>query len=95
MFLEILQLVVGVGDDGVRPGLPAGRADLAVLISILEGLHQPKGLVHAAPDRQVIHRDLSQHALRVDYEESSQGVTVFLQVHTVVLQIIENIIRKL
>ena len=35
MFLEVLHLLLGVGDDGVGAGLPAGRAHLAVLVRVL------------------------------------------------------------
>ena len=32
---EVLHLLLGVGDDGVAAGLPAGRANLAMLVGVL------------------------------------------------------------
>ena len=36
----------GVGLDGFGAGLPVGGAHLAVLVGVLEGLHQAEGLFH-------------------------------------------------
>lgn len=83
--LEVLHLLLGVGDDGVAAGLPAGGADLAVLVGVLEGLHQPEGLVHGAADGEVVHGDLPEDALVVDDEEAAEGVAVLLEVDAVVL----------
>ena len=33
---EVLHLLLGVGDDGVAAGLPAGGAHLAVLVGVLK-----------------------------------------------------------
>ena len=35
MFLEVLHLLLGVGDDRVGAGLPARRTHLAVLVGVL------------------------------------------------------------
>ena len=43
--LEVLDLVLGVRDDGVAAGGPVGRADLAVLVGVLEGLHKSESFV--------------------------------------------------
>ena len=43
--LEVLDLVLGVRDDGVAAGGPVGRADLAVLVGVLEGLHESESFV--------------------------------------------------
>ena len=56
-----------------------------MFISILECLNQTQSLVHATTNRQVVHGDLTQSALVVDDEESTQGVTVILQVNSIVL----------
>jgi len=44
--LEVLDLVLGVGDDGVAAGGPVGRADLAVLVGVLESLHKSESLIN-------------------------------------------------
>ena len=36
MFLEILHLLLGVGDDGVGAGLPPSGTHLAVLVRVLQ-----------------------------------------------------------
>ena len=35
VFLEVLHLLLGVGDDGVGAGFPTRRTDLAVLVGVL------------------------------------------------------------
>lgn len=42
----------------------------AVLISVLEGLHQPQSLIHRSPHRKIVHRDLPQDAFVIDDEKS-------------------------
>ena len=85
MFLEVLHLLLGVGNDGITAGLPAGRAHLAVLVSVLEGLDQPQGLIDRPSDGQVVHGDLSEDAFVVDDEEAAKGVAVVLEEDPVVL----------
>lgn len=84
LFLKILHLLVGVWDDCVCSGLPAGRANLSMFVSVLESLHQPEGLIYRPSDGQVVHRDLPEDPLVVDDEESSEGVAVLLQVDSIV-----------
>ena len=85
LLLEVLHLLRGVGDDGVRTRLPARGADLAVLVRVLESLHQPQRLVHGPAHGEIVHGDLPQHALVVDDEEAAEGVAVVLEVDAVVL----------
>lgn len=66
-------------------GLPAGRTNFSVLVSVLEGLNETYGLVHWPTDGQVIHCNLSQNALAINDEQTAQGVTLLLQQHTIVL----------
>ncbi len=46
MALEVLDLALGVGDDGVTAGGPVGRANFSVLIGELEGLHKSQSFVN-------------------------------------------------
>jgi len=72
--VEILEFIIGVGNDGVGAGFPSGRTDFAVLIRVLECLDQAERLVHGSTHREIIHRDLPQGSLAVDDEEASEGV---------------------
>ena len=51
-----------------------GQADaashLAVLVGVLEGLHQPERLVHAPAHGKVVHGDLTEGALVVNDEQA-------------------------
>ena len=82
--LEVGLAVLRVGDHRGLAGLPASRADLSVLVSVLEGLDQPQGLVHGPSHRQIVHGDLSEDTLVVNDEQSSQGVAVILQIDSVI-----------
>ena len=84
LLLEVLHLLGGVWDDGVGPGLPPSGAHLAVLVRVLERLHQPQGLVHGPAHGEVVHGDLPQDALVVNDEESSQSVAIVLEVNSIV-----------
>lgn len=57
---------------------------LAVLGHELEGLDESNGLVDITADREVIHRDLLQHPLRIDEEQAPQGYPNVLQEYAVV-----------
>lgn len=65
---EIFQTSLGVGLHALAAVLPAGRADLAVLIGELEGLNEADGLLDIATDGKVIDGDLTKDAFRVDDE---------------------------
>lgn len=43
-----------------------------MLVHELESLHQAQRLVHAAPNGQVVHSNLAQHALVADNEQAAQ-----------------------
>lgn len=81
---EVLQASLGVGLHGVAARLPAGGADLAVLVGELEGLDEAQGLVDVAADGQVVDGDLAEHALGVDDEQAAQGDALVLDQHAVV-----------
>ena len=70
---EVLQAVVALRVDRLLAGLPVRRAHLAVLRHELERLHQTQRLVHAAAHREVVHRDVLDHALRVDDEQAAES----------------------
>ena len=59
-FLEVGLAVLGVGDHRGLAGLPASRADLAVFVSVLEGLHQSEGLVNISAHGEIVDRHLSE-----------------------------------
>ena len=84
MFLKVLHLLVGVWDDRICSGLPASRADLSVLVSVLESLDQPQGLIDRPSHGEVVHRDLSEDTLVINDEKSSQGVPVVLQIDPII-----------
>ena len=84
LFLEILHLLVGIWDDRVCSGLPASRADLSVLVSVLESLNQPKGFVYGPSHGEIVHGDLSENSLVINDEQSSKGVAIVLQIDSVV-----------
>jgi hypothetical protein len=46
-----------------------------MLVNVLEGLHEAKSLVDAATDRSVVQGGLNEHALRIDNEETTVGVS--------------------
>lgn len=53
---EVLLRGLGVGLDGLGAGLPVGGTHLAVLVRVLEGLHQAEGLLHG-PGQHIIYLD--------------------------------------
>lgn len=81
---EVLQATLGVSLHGLATRLPAGGANLAVLVGELEGLDQTQGLVDVAAHGQVVDGDLAQGALGVDDEEAAQGDTFLLNQAAVV-----------
>lgn len=81
---EVLQAALGVSLHGLAARLPAGGADLAVLVGELEGLDEAQGLVDVAADGQVVDGDLTQGALGVDDEETAQGDSLLLDQNAVV-----------
>jgi hypothetical protein len=68
---EVLGLVRGV--DRVLALLPAGGADLAVLVSELEGLDDADGLLDGTADGEVVHVGGAEGALGVDEEGAAEG----------------------
>merc|ERR1719414_2293568 len=77
-FLEVALAVLGVRNHRGLPWLPPSWADLSVLVSVLEGLHQPQSLVNVPPHRQVVHGDLPQLALTIDDEEPPEAKSLVL-----------------
>lgn len=68
VLLEELLRLLRVRLDGGTARLPARGAHLAVLVRVLERLHQTQGLVHGAAHGQIVDGDLAEDALRVDDE---------------------------
>ena len=61
------ELVAGVvGHHGGFARLPAGGADLTVLICVLEGLDHAEDLVDVAADRKIIDAHLAEDTLTID-----------------------------
>ena len=65
----------------VTARLPASWADLAMFVSVLEGLHQAQCLIHRSAHRQVVHGDLAEDALGVNDEQASGGKACYKTVN--------------
>jgi len=57
---------------GICSRLPVSRADLAVCVRKLEGLHEAQRLIDWSADGKVVHRDLTQDALLVNDKQASE-----------------------
>ena len=68
-------VTVVIGDHSGRTGLPAGGADLSVLVSVLEGLDHAEDLVNVPADGQVVDAVLAESAFFVDDIRSAEGDT--------------------
>ena len=55
-----------------------------MLVSVLESLNQPKGLIYGATHGEIVHGDLSEDTLVINDEQASQGVAVVLQIDSVI-----------
>lgn len=82
--LKVLLGLGRVGHHGLLAGLPVGRAHLAVLVRVLEGLDQAQGFLHAASHRQIVNGDLAQILLVIDDEQAAEGDAGLLVQHTVI-----------
>lgn len=71
--------------DSLLPRIPVRRANLTVLIRELERIQQPQRLIHGPTHRQIIDRDLPDHTIGIDQEQTTQGDTLLLDQNTVVL----------
>ena len=69
-----------VGDHSCLAGLPAGGAHLAVLVRVLEGLHEAEHLVDVAANGQVVDRELAEDALAIDDVGGTEGDTLIVRV---------------
>jgi len=85
-FVEILEFITGIRNDGIGAWLPACRTNFAVLIRVLERLHQTQCFVYRSSDREIIHGNLPQGSLSIDDEEASQGVTGVFEIHAVIFR---------
>ena len=68
-------ITVVIGDHRGRARLPAGGADLTVLVRVLEGLDHTKDLVNVPADGQVVDAVLAESSLFVDDVRSAEGDT--------------------
>lgn len=59
---------------------PGSGADLAVLVGVLEALHESEDLLDVSADGEVIHGDVSQDALVVDDVGGAEGNTSIVSV---------------
>lgn len=71
--LEVLLALLGIGNHRLGAGFPAGGANLAVLLVVLEGLDNAQDLVHGAAHRQVVDLDGADIALGVDDVRCAQS----------------------
>jgi hypothetical protein len=63
--------------------MPIGRAHLAVLVGELEGLDETDSLIDRTTNREVIDRDLTEDALRVNDEKTTESDALVLDKDTV------------
>ena len=71
LLLEIFHLLFWIRNNGVCSWLPSSRTNLSMFVSVLEGLHQPQGLINRSAHWEVIHGDLTQDTLGVNDEQAS------------------------
>lgn len=71
------------GVDGVLALLPAGWADLTVLVGELEGLDDTDGLLNGSADGKVVNVHGAEGTLRVNEESASEGDTLLREKDTV------------
>jgi len=83
-FVEIFEFITGIRNDGIGAWLPACRTNFAVLIRVLERLHQTQRFVDRSSDREIIHGNLPQGPLSINDEEASQSVTGIFEIHAVI-----------
>jgi len=81
---EVFLAFLDTGLDGGLARSPVGRANFAVLVRVLEGLHETKSLVDGTSDRKIVDGDLTQGALGVDDEQAAESDAFLLDENTVV-----------
>ena len=69
-----------IGHHSGLAWLPAGGADLTVLISVLECFDHAEDLIDIAADRQIVHAELTKGSLFVDDISRTKGNTLVLRV---------------
>ena len=85
VFGEVFLAVIHVGLDRVTAWLPGSGTDSPLLICVLKGLDHLEGLIHGAPQRQVIDGDLAKGTLAINGKEASVGNSfIFLQ-HAIIM----------
>jgi len=92
--LEVGFAALGVGLHGVISRLPVGGADLAMLISELEGINQAEDLIDVSADGRVVHGDVANDTLVADDEETTESVSSFLEHNSVVAGDVASEIRE-
>jgi len=80
---EVFLTSGGVGLHGRLAGLPAGWADLAVLVGELEGLDETQRFVDVASHRKVVDCDLTQLLLRINDEQAAEAQALVILKHTI------------
>ena len=84
---EVSELVAGmIGDHSSLTGLPSGRADFTVFVSVLEGLDESEDFINVTADGEVGDAHVSKDTLVVNDVSSSKGdscVTSILDESTV------------
>src|SRR5205823_345136 len=81
--LEVLLGTLDVGLNGRGALRPAGRADLAELLEMLQRVEHPQRLVDAPAEGQVVDRDRADDPLLIDNERAAEGDPAFEQ-HAVI-----------
>eukprot|EP00695_Tsukubamonas_globosa_P003627 TRINITY_DN742_c0_g1_i10.p1 TRINITY_DN742_c0_g1~~TRINITY_DN742_c0_g1_i10.p1 ORF type:complete len:141 (+),score=52.72 TRINITY_DN742_c0_g1_i10:69-491(+) len=68
----------------LSPGFQPGGADLAVDISVLEGLEEAEGLIDGTANGEIVDGDLAESALAVNDEKTTEGDAFLLDEDAVV-----------
>lgn len=74
VFREIVELVFRIWNDGICTGFPASRAHLTMLVRVLECLDKAKRFVDGPSNWEVVHSDLPQVRLLINYKQASETI---------------------
>ena len=86
MLVEVIlgPLHVRLDGIGILRGVPISGTHLTVLLNKLERLDKSQGFVHRPSHGQIVDRDLPEHTLGIDDEQTTEGDTGILKEDIVV-----------
>lgn len=62
---------------------PSRRADLTMFVSVLEGLHKPKRLIHTTSNWKVVHSYLSQDTSMINDKQTPENKYISVICNTI------------